>query len=80
MVFTKIEEAARGTHFSNTIQPFKTKKDGRGTCIALLLSHVGGDKWESIIKINSAWLMTAKWNGKKYLLEKFCSYHCTKHS
>ena len=80
MVFTMIEEAARGTHFSNIIQPFKSKKDERGALLALLFSHVGGDKWESIIKINSAWLMTATWNGKKYSLETFCSYHRAKHS
>ena len=29
-VFTMIEEAARGAHFGNTIQPFKRGKNGRG--------------------------------------------------
>ena len=79
-VFTMIEEAARGTHFSNTIQPFKNRKDGRGAWLALLLSHVGGDKWESITKLNSAWLMSTKWNGKQYSLELYCSHHRSKHS
>ena len=59
-VFTMIEEAARSTHYSNTIQPFKRGKNGRGAWKALLTSHVGGDKWEDIIKTNSVWLMTAK--------------------
>ena len=79
-VFTMIEEAARGTHFSNTIQPFKNRKNGRGAWLALLLSHVGEDKWENITKLNSAWLMTTKWNGKKYSLELYCSHHRSKHS
>ena len=74
-VFTMIEEATRGTHFGNTIQPFKRGKNGRGAWKALLLSHVGGDKWESITKTNSAWLITTKWNEKKYSLELFCSHH-----
>ena len=63
-VFTMIEEASCGTHFSNTIQPFKIRKDGQGTWLALILSHMGDDKWEIITKLNSAWLMTTKWNGK----------------
>ena len=44
-VFNMIEEAARSTHYSNTIQPFKKGKNGRGAWKALLTSHVGGDKW-----------------------------------
>ena len=79
-VFSMLEEAARGTHYSTTIQPFKTKKNGRGAWLALLLSHVGDDKWDSIIKTNNSWLMNAKWNGKKYSLETFCSYHRSKHA
>ena len=59
-----IEEAAHGTHFGNTIQPFKRGKYGRGASLALLLSHVGGDKWEIITKINIAWLMTTIRYGK----------------
>ena len=64
-IFTILEEAARSTHFINTIQPFKRGKNGRGAWLTLLLSHVGNDKWESITKINSAWLITTKWNRKK---------------
>ena len=79
-MFTMIEEAARSTHYSNTIQPFKTRKNGRGAWSALISSHVGEDKWEAIQKKNRTWLMSTKWMGKSYSLEVFCSQHRAKHS
>ena len=79
-VFTMIEEAARGSQFATTIQPFKNRKNGRAAWLSLLSSHVGADKWEYIIKTSSEWLMTAKWNGKKFSLEGFCSSHRSKYT
>ena len=58
-VFTIIEIAVHGTHFSNTIQPIKRGNNGQGAWIVLLASHVGEDKWEKIAKTNSYWLMSA---------------------
>ena len=80
MVFTMIEEASRRTHYNNTIQPFKRSKNGRGAWSMLISSHVGGDKWESITKQNSTWIMSTKWMGKSYSLEVFCSQHRAKNS
>ena len=77
-VFIIIEEASRGNHYYNTINPFKRDRNGRGAWLALVSSHVGEDKWESITKQNSSWLMTTKWNGKNYSLEVFCSQHRSK--
>ena len=80
MVITMIEEATRGTHYVTTIQPFKNRKNGRTAWLSLITSHVGDDKWENIMKANSEWLMTAKWNGKKYSLEVICSHHRSKYT
>ena len=74
-VFGAIEAATRGTVYSTTVKPFARKKDGRGAWLALLTSHVGTDKWEKIQKDNSSWLVSAKWNGKKYSLDSFISQH-----
>ena len=74
-VFGAIEGATCETIYSTTIKPFARKKDGRGAWLALLTSHVGSDKWEKIQKDNSSWLVSAKWNGKKYSLDSFISQH-----
>ena len=74
-VYGAIEEATRGSVYVTTIKPFARRKDGRGAWLALLTSHVGTDKWEKIQKDNSAWLISAKWNGKKYSLDSFISQH-----
>lgn len=79
-VFTMIEEAAQGSQFATTIQPFKNKKNGWAAWLSLLSSHVGADKWEHIVKTCSKWFMTAKWNGKKFSLESFCSSHRSKYT
>lgn len=77
-VFGHIEEASRGSIFATTIKPFSRTKNGRGAWIALITSHVGTDKWERIQKENSAWLISAKWTGKKYALDSFISQHRSK--
>ena len=78
-VFGAIEEATRGSVYGTTIKPFARKKDGRGAWMALITSHVGIDKWEKIQKDNSTWLVSAKWNGKKYSLDSFISQHRSKY-
>ena len=65
-VYSLIEQAARNSIYLTTIKPFENRKDGRGAWLAILSSHVGKDQWERIQRENSRWLMTAKWNGKKY--------------
>ena len=77
-VFGHIEEASRGSIYATTIKPFSRSKDGRGAWTALITSHVGTDKWERIQKENSAWLISAKWTGKKYALDSFISQHRSK--
>ena len=74
-VFNYIEEATRGSIYATNIKAFARKKDGRGAWKSIVTSHVGIDKWEKIQKDNSSWLMSSKWNGKKYALESFCSQH-----
>ena len=78
-VYNAIEEATRVSIYATTIKSFARKKDGRGAWLSIVTSHVGVDKWERIQKECSSWLMTAKWNGKKYPLESFCSQHRAKH-
>ena len=78
-----IEEAARGSQFATTIQPFQNRKNGRAAWLSLLSSHVSADKWEFIIKTiktSSEWFMTAKRNGKKISLEGFCSSYRSKYT
>jgi len=78
-VFGHIEEASRGSIYITTIKPFARRKDGRGAWMALVTSHVGTDKWEKIQKDNSAWLISAKWTGKKYALDSFISQQRAKY-
>ena len=54
-------------------------KEGSEAWNALLASHVGVDKWEKIQKDNSTWLISAKWNGKKFSLDLFISQHHSKY-
>lgn len=74
-LYAFLEEAARNSTYASTIKPFAQSKNGRKAWFALITSHVGMDKWEKIERDNSAWLMTSKWNGKRYSLESFCSQH-----
>ena len=78
-VFTLIEQAARSSSYISTVKTFDRRKDGRGAWRALIQAHISEDKWESICKENSKWLITSKWNGKKFALESFIGMHRTKH-
>jgi hypothetical protein len=74
-VYSALEEATRGTAYSSTVKAFSRRRDGRSAWLALVSSHAGNDKWESLQKENTRWLMNTKWNGLTYSLEKFCNNH-----
>ena len=74
-VYSALEEASRGTAYSSTVKAFSRRRDGRSAWLALVSSHAGNDKWESLQKENTRWLMNTKWNGLTYSLEKFCNHH-----
>ena len=74
-VYSALEEASRGTAYSSTVKAFSRRRDGRSAWLALVSSHAGNDKWESLQKENTRWLMNTKWNGMTYSLEKFCNQH-----
>ena len=74
-VFGSIEEASRGSSYMITIKPFARKKDGPGAWMTLITSYIGTEKWERIKKDTIAWLISAKWTGKKYDLDSFILKH-----
>ena len=74
-VYSALEEASRGTTYGSTVKAFSRRRDGRAAWLALVSSHAGSDKWESLQKENTRWLMNTKWNGTTYSLEKFCNHH-----
>ena len=74
-VYSALEEATRSTAYSSTVKAFSRRRDGRAAWLALVNSHAGSDKWESLQKENVKWLLNTKWNGRVYTLEKFCNQH-----
>ena len=74
-VYSALEEATRSTAYSSTVKAFSRRRDGRAAWFALVSSHAGSDKWESLQKENVKWLLNTKWNGRVYTLEKFCNQH-----
>ena len=74
-LYSKLEQATRGTIFAATIKPYANVKNGRGAWHALINSHAGDDKWETVQKEKIAFIMNQQWNGKQYSLEKFISLH-----
>lgn len=74
-VYSALEEATRGTAYGSTVKAYSRRRDGRAAWLALISSHAGKDKWESLQKENTRWLMNTKWNGQTYSLEKFCNHH-----
>ena len=74
-VFSLLEEASRGTVYAPTIKPYSRRKDGRAAWEAMVSSHAGKDKWEQLQKEKLSILMTTKWNGRQYSLEKFTGIH-----
>ena len=77
-VYSALEEATRGTAYGSTVKAFSRRRDGRAAWLALVSSHAGSDKWESLQKENTRWLMNTKWTGQNYSLEKFCNHHRSK--
>ena len=74
-VYSMLEEATRGTVYGPTIKPYARRKDGRAAWQAMMASHAGQDKWETLQKEKLRTMMTTKWNGKQYGLEKFTGIH-----
>jgi hypothetical protein len=74
-VYSALEEATRSTAYSSTVKVFSRHRDGWAAWKALVSSHAGSDKWESLQKENNKWLLNTKWNGRAYSLEKFCNQH-----
>jgi hypothetical protein len=75
-VYFKLEEATRGTPYTDSIKPFSKSKNGRGAFCALKAQYAGKDKWEAEIKRATATIFTRKWKGSSsFPLEKFVALH-----
>ena len=59
-VYSALEEASRGTAYGSTVKAFLRRRDGHNAWLAILSSHAGSDKWESLQKENTRWLMNKK--------------------
>ena len=79
-VYKLLAEATLGTQYATTVTTFSRRKDGRAAYLALINSHVGGDKWEQTVETNVDIIMNRKWNGMNYKLEKFCNQHRQAHA
>ena len=66
-VFDYLEEATRGTIVAASLMPFRTRKDGRGAFMAVMLQHAGPDKWESELKQQETFLKKRYWKGNTSL-------------
>ena len=74
--YLKLEEATRGTSFTESIKPFARAKNGRAAFLALTMQYAGKDKWEAQIKAVNLILFTRKWKGSQgFPLEKFAVLH-----
>ena len=78
-VYRLLEQAARNSSYISTVKTFDRRKDGRGAWEALKQAHISDDKWDTICRENSKWMITSKWNGKKFGLESFISTHRMKY-
>jgi hypothetical protein len=79
-VYKLLAEATLGTQYATTVTTYSRRKDGRAAYLALVTSHVGGDKWDQIVESNVDLIMNRKWNGMSYKLEKFCNQHRQAHA
>lgn len=77
MVYSLLDEATRGTMYAPTIKPYARTKNGRAAWLAIVGSHAGDDKWESIQKSQMKFLINNKWNGRQFGLDKFTNLHRT---
>ena len=78
-VYSKIEEAVRGTSVESTIKAFARQKDGRGAFLALSANHANDTKYRSISKKRMHLLQNVKWNGRAFPLENHVSNHRQAH-
>ena len=46
-VYYKLEEATRGTNYSDSLRPFYRAKDSRGAYLSLIHQSCGEDEWDS---------------------------------
>ena len=74
-VFSKIEQAVRGTSIESTIKYFSRKIDGRKTYEAMITNHAGDSKHRAILKQRMNVLQNVKWNGRYYPLETHVTNH-----
>lgn len=75
LVYSLLDEATRNTIYAPTIKPYSRTKNGRAAWEAIIVSHVGDDKWDKIRKDKLNFIMNNKWNGRQYSLEKFTGLH-----
>ena len=75
MLFSKLDEATRTTIYAPAIKPYSKSKDGRAAFLALIGSHAGNDKWETLQKEKTKFMVNTKWNGRQFGLDKFCNLH-----
>ena len=75
-VYNLLEEATRGTVFSETLSVFQRTKDGRGAYFALIKQHAGSEKWEKELEIQEDFLKNRVWKGNtNFSLTKFVANH-----
>ena len=74
-VYLQLAEACRGTACESTVKTKGFRQDGRAAFFALIDHHVGDEKYRAIAKKLINKLMSTKWNGKVYSMEKHVSTH-----
>ncbi|GFH62136.1 hypothetical protein CTEN210_18612 [Chaetoceros tenuissimus] len=79
-VYKLLETATKGTQYATTVTTFSRTKNGRSAYLAIVTSHIGGDKWDKQVETNVDIIMNREWNGKSYKLEKFCNQHRQAHA
>ena len=63
IVFDYIETAIRGTPYTSTITPHRTKRNGRKAYMALKAQHAGKAYWQDVIKTAEDFVKNRKWTG-----------------
>ena len=74
-VYLHLAVACRGTACESTVKAKGFRPDGRVAFFALIGHHAGDEKYRSIAKTLMNKLMSTKWNGKVYSMEKHVSTH-----
>ena len=60
MVYSMLDQASRNTIYAPTIKPFSRTRNGRSAWLAIIVSHVGNDKWDQIRKEKFNFLMNTR--------------------